>query len=104
MSNEMRLNEIFMVGRISQGPMTTEDGLTHFMFEGAQNSDPFHCVCEGRTAANLLEHCSIGDEMSLEGQLRWMDFPNTGKTLIIYARYTSYGRKVRAIPPRTSNS
>ncbi len=103
MSNEMRMNEIFMVGRISQGPTKTEDGLTHFMFEGLRDSDPFHCVCEGKTAENLLEHCSAGDEISLEGRLRWMDFPNTGKTLIIYARYTSYGRKVREVSPGISD-
>ena len=102
--SEMRLNEVFVVGRITQGPMKTEDGLTHFMFEGQKNDDPFHCVCEGRAAENLLQHCSVGDELSLEGELRWMTFPNSGKTLIIYVRYTSYGRKIRGLPPGTSNS
>lgn len=102
MSNEMRVNEVFMVGRIAQGPAQTEDGLTHFMFEGLRGSDPFHCVCEGRTAENLKEHCSAGDEMSLEGQLRWMNFPNTGRTLIIYVRYISYGRKLRGLPESPS--
>ena len=102
--SEMRLNEVFMVGRISQGPMKTEDGLVHFMLEGLHGSDPFHSVCEGRTAANLLEHCSAGDEMSLEGQLRWMNFPNTGKTLVIYVRYISYGRKIRSVSPNLSSS
>ncbi len=96
--NEMRVNEVFMVGRIAQGPVRTNDDLTHFMFEGLRGSDPFHCVCDGRTAENLKEHCSSGDEMSLEGQLRWMTFPNTGKTLIICVRYISYGRKVRGSP------
>ena len=96
--SEMRLNEIFMVGRIAQGPVQTEDGLVHFMFEGSHHSDPFHCVCEGRTAENLLKHCSQGDEASLEGDLRWMNFPNSGRTLVVYVRFTSYGRKVRGIP------
>jgi len=91
--SEMRLNEVVMAGRISQGPIRTDDGLVHFMFDAARNSDPFHCVCDGRTAENLLEHCSQGDEASIEGILCWMDFPNTGKELVIYTRYTSYGRK-----------
>jgi len=93
--SEMRVNELFMVGRISQGPVRTEDGLVHFMFDGLRGNDPFHCVCDGKTGENLLGHCSSGDEMSLEGELRWFNFPNTGKTLIIYVRYISYGRKVR---------
>jgi len=102
--SEMRLNEIFMVGRISKSPTKTEDGLTHFMLEGLRDSDSFHCVCKGQTAENLLEHCSEGDEVSLEGQLRWIDFPNTGKTLIIYTRFISYGRKIRDLSPRIGDS
>ena len=102
--SEMRVNEVFMVGRIAQDPVRTEDGLVHFMFDGLRGSDPFHCICDGKTAANLLEHCSSGDEMSLEGQLRWVDFPNTGKTLIVYVRYTSYGRKIRGIGEDSSSN
>jgi len=103
-SGEMRLNEVFMVGRIAQGPMKTEDGLTHLMVEGLRSSEPFHCVCDGRTAENLNEHCNAGDEVSVEGQLRWMVFPNTGRTLVIYARFISYGRKIRSVSPRIGDS
>jgi hypothetical protein len=95
--SEMRLNEVVMAGRISQGPVKTEDGRVHFMFEAARESEPFHCVCEDRTAENLLTHCLQGDEISIEGELRWMVFPNSGKTLVIYARYTSYGRKLKTL-------
>ncbi len=95
--SEMRLNEVVMAGRISQGPTKTEDGRVHFMLEGSHDGDPFHCTCEGRTAENLLTHCQKGDEISIEGELRWMVFPNTGKTLVIYARYTSYGRKLKTL-------
>lgn len=102
--SEMRLNEVFMAGRIARGPVKTEDGIVHFMFDGLQNSDPFHCICEGPTAENLVKHCSQGDEASLEGELRWMDFPNTGKSLVIYARFISYGRKVRSLSERISDS
>ena len=93
--SEMRVNEVFMVGRIVQGPVETRDGLVHFMFDGLRGSDPFHCVCSGKTAEDLLKHGSSGDEDTLEGDLRWVSFPNTGKTLVIHARYISYGRKVR---------
>lgn len=102
--SEIRLNEVFAVGRIQQGPIRTEDGLVHFLFEGKAETDPFHCVCEGNTADNLLKHCSKGDEVSLEGELCWMSFPNTGKTLVIFVRYTSYGRKVRDLSERISHS
>ena len=95
--SEMRTNEVFMVGRVVRGPKKTKDDLVHFTLEGLRDSDPFHCICQGKTAENLMKHCSEGDELSLEGQLRWVDFPNTGKTLIIYARYTSYGRKPRGL-------
>jgi hypothetical protein len=102
MTNEICLNEVFMVGRITQGPIRTADQMVHFMVGGEAEEPPFHCeaeeppfhcMCEGRTAANFEEHCSVGDEISIEGELRWVNFPNTGKTLIVYARYVSYGRK-----------
>ena len=95
--SEIRKHEIFMAGRMYQDPVTTRDGLVHFLFEGSHDQDPFHCICDGKTAENLLKHCQGGDEFSIEGELRWMSFPNTGKTLVIYARYTSYGRKLRTL-------
>ncbi len=102
--SEIRMNEVFMVGRISQGPIKTKDGRVHFMFDCKRDSDPFHCVCDGGTAENLLVFCQQGDEFSIEGNLRWMDFPNTGKTLIIYVRYTSYGRKLRSLRERDGST
>ena len=30
-------NEVFLVGRIVEGPIRTEDGLVHFLFESHQN-------------------------------------------------------------------
>ena len=95
--SEIRMNEVFLAGRIAKGPVKTEDGLIHLMFEGAVMQGPFHCVADGRTAENLLAHCREGDEISIEGNLRWMDFPNSGRSLVIMVRYTSYGRKLRTI-------
>jgi hypothetical protein len=95
--SEIRTNEVFMAGRMSRGPVQTKDGYVHFLFEAARDREPFHCVCDGKTAENLLTHCQVGDEFSIEGELRWMNFPNTGKTLVIHARYTSYGRKLRTL-------
>jgi hypothetical protein len=96
MSSEMRVNEVFMVGRIVEGPVRTADDLVHFKFESLENHDPFHCLCQGKTANNLMEHCSAGDEATIEGQLRWVTFPDSDvKLLIIFARHISYGRKLR---------
>jgi hypothetical protein len=104
--SEMRVNEVFAVGRIVRGPVRTEDGLVHFMLDAAHGSDPFHYVCEGKTAGNLMEHCTEGDEVSVEGCLRWIDFPSAGKSLVIFARFISYGRKnkVREIPEGSSDN
>ena len=91
--SEIRENEVFMAGRIAEGPLRTSDKLVQFLFQGSHQQDPFHCVCDDKTAENLLRFCEAGDEISLEGELRWLDFPNSGKTLVIYVRYVSYGRK-----------
>lgn len=95
--SEIRMNEVLMTGRISQGPVKTEDGLVHFMFDCSRSSEPFHCVCNGKTAENALTYLSQGDELGTEGELYWMDFPNTGKTLVIYIRNPSFGRKFEGL-------
>jgi single-stranded DNA-binding protein len=103
MSSEMRANEIFMVGRIVEGPVRTADDLVHFKFEGSEDQDPFHCICQGKTANNLIEHCSAGDEAAVEGQLSWVTFPDSNtKLLIIFARHISYGRKLRDLSQNLS--
>ncbi len=103
-SGEIRMNEVFLAGRLSRDPIRTEDGRVHFMFDCERGSAPFHCVCTDRTAENLLEHCQKGDEFSIEGELGWIDFPNTGKTMIILTRYVSYGRKLRGLAEGTGHS
>lgn len=95
--SEIRVNEVFLAGRIAKGPVKTEDGMVHLMFDAARGQDPFHCMADGRTAENLLTHCHEGDEVSIEGTMRWVDFPNTGRSLVVYVRYTSYGRKLRTL-------
>ena len=84
--NNMYANEITMVGCISRGPVQTRDKLVHFMFKCSEKGDPFHCICQGKTAENLLEHCSVGDVATLEGQLGWIRFPDTGKICRLYRR------------------
>lgn len=101
---EIRVNEVFMAGRISRRPTKTNDGLVHFLFDSTGSQPMFHCVCEGKTADNLLQYCESGDEISLEGELRWIDFPNTGKSLIIFVRYISYGRKLRTLRQRDGSN
>lgn len=95
--SEIRINEVFLAGRIAQGPIQTDDGRVHFLFEANAEQDPFHCVCGEKAAGNLLQFCGEGDELSVEGDLRWVDFPDSGKTLIIHVRYVSYGRKARTL-------
>ena len=93
--SEFRMNEVFAVGRIFRGPVKTADGRVQFLLEASESQTPFHCVCSGKAAENVLEFCNTGDEISLEGELCWLEFTDTGKSLVIEARYVSYGRKLR---------
>ena len=94
---EIRVNEVFIAGRIAQGPVRSADGIAHFLLAGSREQAPFHCICRGIKADNLMKYCAQGDEVSVEGSLEWMNFPNTGRTLITYAEYVSYGRKLRTL-------
>ena len=95
--SEIRTNEVFIAGRIARGPVRSSDGIAHFLLEGSREQAPFHCICRGTKADNLMKYCAQGDEVSVEGDLEWMNFPNTGRTLLIYARFVSYGRKLRTL-------
>ena len=96
--SEIRLQEIILVGRMVGDPMVRSDGV-YFRFAADQEQGPFPCYCNGKTADNLLKHLRDGDEFSIEGKLIWKRFQNTSPTLIIHARFTSYGRKSRTLRP-----
>ncbi len=93
---EIRMQEVLLVGRMVGDPIVREDGV-YFRFQADKDQSPFPCICDGKTAENLLKFCQAGDEFSIEGKLRWKKFSNTGDTLLIYVRYTSYGRKLRTL-------
>ena len=93
---EIRMQEVLLVGRMVGAPMA-RDGSVYFRFQADKDQPPFPCVCDGKTAENLLKFCQDGDEFSVEGKLVWRKFRNTGNTLLIYARYISYGRKLRTL-------
>ncbi len=94
---EIRLQEVVLVGRIVGAPIARPDG-TYFRFQGDKDQPPFPCVCDGKTAENLRKYCQDGDEFSIEGKLQWKKFSDTARNvLFIYARYISYGRKLRTL-------
>ena len=95
--SEIRMTEVFAAGRIARGPVKTANGKAHFLIEASEDQEPFHCVCSGRTAETVLEFCQTGDEISTEGELLWLKFKGTGKSLVIDVRYVSYGRKMRTL-------
>jgi len=93
---EIRMQEVLLVGRMVRNPIVRGDSV-YFRFQADKDQAPFPCVCDGKTAENLLKFCQDGDEFSIEGKLQWRKFRNTGDTLLIYVRYTSYGRKLRTL-------
>ena len=93
---EIRMQEAFLAGRMVGDPIVRDEGV-YFRFQADKDQAPFPCVCDGKTAENLLKFCQDGDEFSIEGKLQWRKFRNTGDTLLIYVRYTSYGRKLRTL-------
>lgn len=97
---EIRMQEVVLVGRMIGDPIVREDG-TFFRFQGDRDQAPFPCVCDGKTAENIMKFCQDGDEFSLEGKLQWREF-KSGKALMIYARYASYGRKLRTLRKNAS--
>lgn len=93
---EIRMQEILLVGRMTEDPIVRPDGI-YFRFQADENEKPFPCFCEGKVAENLIKFCQGGDEFSIEGKLFWKRFKNTGDTLLIKVKYTSYGRKLRTL-------
>jgi hypothetical protein len=56
---------------------------------------PLHLIASDKQAEVLTKYVGAGDETLIEGSLEWVDFPDTGATLIIKVRYASYGTKAR---------
>ena len=96
----MLINEVLASGNLTQSPVRTGDGKAHFLMEAAEGEKPFHCFCEGKTAENVLRFCKAGDEIAIEGELRWHQFRGEAKPrLLIWVRFVSYGRKEQSSLP-----
>jgi len=99
---EIRMQEVVLVGRMVGNPIARSDG-TYFRFQADKDQSPIPCVCDGKTADNLRKYCQAGDEFCIEGKLQWRKFRNTGDTLLVYVRYTSYGRKLKTLRRGSGN-
>lgn len=94
------MQEILLVGRL-HGPRRLIGEECYFQLD-AGGDRPFPCVCVGKTAENMGKYLQEGDEISLEGKLVWKHFTNTPPTLVVFARYISYGRKARTLQQAAS--
>ena len=96
-AGEIRSCSVNATGRILPPGIVDAGDTAHFMLDAAAGG-PLHCMCDGKTARNALLYLGAGDEITIEfGQLTWVNFRDTGPTLVIYARFTSYGRKDKPI-------
>ena len=95
------MQEVTLFGRMVGNPIIREDG-TYFLFEADKGQMPFPCFCDEKTSKNMEEYLRDGDEFSIEGELVWRNFKNTGPRLMVYARYTDYGRKDRTLRPSST--
>ena len=95
--SEIRNNEVSLIGRLANDPIETRNGRVYFLLKAARNQEPFRCYCIGKTASNMIINLHDGDEVSVFGKLSWVSFANERPQLMVYARYTSYGRKSRTL-------
>jgi hypothetical protein len=45
----------------------------------------------------MLSNLRGGDEVTITGRLKWVRFKGEKSQMLIYARFTSYGRKSRTL-------
>ena len=95
--NEIRNNEVTLIGRLVGDPIRTENGRVYFRLDASLDQEPFRCFCIEKTADNMMANLHDGDEVSIFGKLGWTKFINEDPQLIVFARYTSYGRKARTL-------
>ncbi len=95
--SEIRNNEVSLIGRLVGDPRQVSSGRVYFRIEASGSQEPFRCYCIGKTADNMMINLHDGDEVSVFGKLGWVQFNNEPPQLMVYARYTSYGRKSRTL-------
>ncbi len=95
--SEIRNNETSLIGRLVGDPVRTASGRVYFRLAASWTQAPFRCFCIDKTAENMMINLHDGDEISVFGKLSWVKFNNEEPQLMIFARYTSYGRKSRTL-------
>ena len=95
--SEIRNNEVSLIGRLVGDPVRTASGRAYFKLAASNTQPPFRCFCIDTTADNMMINLHDGDEVSVFGKLSWVKFSSEEPQLMVYARYTSYGRKARTL-------
>ncbi len=95
--SEIRNNEVSLIGRLVGDPVRSASGRVYFRMAASRTQAPFRCFCIDKTADNMLINLHDGDEVSVFGKLSWTRFKGEEPQLMVYARYTSYGRKARTL-------
>jgi single-stranded DNA-binding protein len=95
--SEIRNNEVSLIGRLVGDPVRVASGRVYFKLASSTTQAPFRCYCIDKTAENMMINLHDGDEVSVFGKLSWVEFNDAAAQLMVYARYTSYGRKSRTL-------
>lgn len=95
--SEIRANEVSLIGRLVGDPVRASSGRVYFRLDASHSQEPFRCFCEEKTADNMMINLHAGDEVSVFGKLCWVPFKGEKPQLMVWARYTSYGRKARTL-------
>lgn len=95
--SEIRSHAVSMTGRMAGDPISHQSGRVYFRFNADLDQEPFQCFCDGQTAANMLINLRDGDEFQITGNLQWVQFSQGPAVLLVFARWTSYGRKARTL-------
>ena len=95
--SEIRNNEVSLIGRLVGDPVRTTSRRVYFKLVASRTQAPFRCFCIDKTAENTMINLHDGDEVSVFGKLSWVKFNNEEPQIMVFARYTSYGRKSRTL-------
>jgi single-stranded DNA-binding protein len=95
--SEIRNNRVSLVGRLVGDPVQSASGRVYFSMGASKTQAPFRCFCADKTAENMMINLHDGDEVSVAGKLHWVSFNDSAPQLLVWARFTSYGRKARTL-------
>ena len=113
MKGGMILNQVFLVGRLTDKPtvMETESGKKYTTIvlavqrafknaDGKYETDFFRCVLWNGVAANTSEYCQAGDVVGIKGRLQTRSYESENKeikyiTEVIAERVTFLSRNTK---------